>query len=179
MRWLSASLRAIRLGAISSPMRISRSNPSLTRSTNRSDVKPQLSCGYSRASADSAGATKRRPKPKLLTTRSMPCGAGAPRTLVHHLIDVVENALRPFVDAFAVLGDRHPPRGAVQQHTSSAFSSNAIRLLIKAGDTPSSSAAAANPARRATSTNTRRSLRIGILFMIRVYVSPFSRLINS
>ena len=35
--------------------------------------------------------------------------------LVHHLIDVVENALRPFVDAFAVFGDRHPPRGAVQQ----------------------------------------------------------------
>jgi hypothetical protein len=52
--------------------------------------------------------------------------------------------------------------------TSSAFSSNAMRLLMKAGDTPSSSAAAANPARRATSTNTRRSLRIGILFMIRV-----------
>ena len=48
MRWLSASLRAIRLGAISSPMRISRSNPSLTRSTNRSDTSSRSSsCGYS------------------------------------------------------------------------------------------------------------------------------------
>ncbi|CSR41505.1 Uncharacterised protein [Shigella sonnei] len=52
--------------------------------------------------------------------------------------------------------------------TFSVCSSKAMRLLTNAGETPSSSATAAKPARRATSIKTRKSFSSGKLFMIRV-----------
>ena len=35
--------------------------------------------------------------------------------LIHHLVDILQNALPPFVDALALFGDSHSPGSAVQQ----------------------------------------------------------------
>ncbi|MNP21396.1 hypothetical protein D3C76_1140110 [compost metagenome] len=48
------------------------------------------------------------------TQRTLRCLTGVGK-LIHHLIDVVQNALCPLVNALAIFGDRHPARSTVQQ----------------------------------------------------------------
>jgi hypothetical protein len=75
-----------------------------------------FSCGYAADKRATAGATTCRPKPKLLEMRSVPLGDALRRGhIFDQVLDVIENLLGPREHLRARLGDRHAPRGAVQQ----------------------------------------------------------------
>ena len=109
--------RAIRLESLRLPMRIARSQPSSTRSTSRS-LRPSstVTRGWRCANSASRGAICRVPNETGALSRSSPLGSTRSAATAASAASISAR-MRPegFQVVAASLGDREPPRRAVEQ----------------------------------------------------------------
>ena len=151
-------LQADQIAVVAGPRRIARSTPSATRSSFASvSSRSNRSRGNAARSAGSSGTSLTWPKVIEAVSRRCPRRLAPGAAASSRRVQLVEQRADPREIARTRLGQRHPPRAALEQpHAEFVLQRRDALRETADGSAASARATAAKLPRRATATNSRK-----------------------